>query len=229
MGVFLPQLFQQLRPGGFRHVQRIEQAKQVAHVADFQHPLCAQRRQRLRRQTHRLLHLSLAHSAQHLQTHLGDLFKGVAFGGGAVDVLVVVVPQRLARRGLRRLGDGQSHVRLERQQTAVEVGKGDDLLRRQKAAVLLIQTVLLEPSHVVLAAACRLVQAAQCKGGALLWLQMLQTELHFAPSFPFPCFFSLVSFPAPAQFRRLYTQKHPARHPPHHRMKGFCSYFTLSR
>ena len=189
MGVFLPQLFQQLRPGGFRYAQRIEQAEQVAHVADFQHPLCAQRRQRLRRQTHHLLHLGFAHSAQQLQPHLGDLFKGVAFSGGAVDVFVVVVPQCLARRGLRRLGDGQGHIRLERQQTAVQIGKGDDLLRRQKAAVLLIQAVLLEPPHVVLAAACRLVQAAQCKGGALLWLQMLQTELHFAPSFPFPCFF----------------------------------------
>ena len=191
MGIFLSQLFQQLRPGSFRHAQRIEQAEQVAHVADFQHPLCAQRRQRLRRQTHRLLHLGLAHSAQQFQTHLGDLFKGVALGRGAVDVLVVVVPQRLARRGLCRLGDGQGHIRLERQQTAIEVGKGDDLLRRQKAAVLLIQAVLLEPPHVVLAAACRLVQAAQRKGGALLWLQMLQTELHFAPSFPFlfPCFF----------------------------------------
>ena len=164
-------------------------------MADLQHPLCAQRRQRLRRQTHRLLHLGFAHSTQQFQTHLGDLFKGVAFGRGAVDVLVVVVSQRLARGGLRRLGDGQGHVRLERQQTAVQIGKGDDLLRRQKAAVLLIQAVLLEPSHVVLAAACRLVQAAQRKGGALLWLQMLQTELHFAPSFPFPCFFSLVSFP----------------------------------
>ena len=207
MGVFLPQLFQQLRPGGFRHAQRIEQAEQVAHVADFQHPLCAQRRQRLRRQTHRLLHLSLAHSAQHLQTHLGDLFKGVAFGRGAVDVLVVVVPQRLARRGLRRLGDGQGHIRLERQQTAIQIGKGDDLLRRQKAAVLLIQAVLLEPSHVVLAAACRLVQAAQRKRGALLWLQMLQTELHFAPSFPFPCFFSLVFFPCTGTIpASLYTK-----------------------
>ena len=33
-----------------------------------------------------------AHSAQQLQTHLGDLLKGVAFGRGTVDVFVVVVP-----------------------------------------------------------------------------------------------------------------------------------------
>ena len=189
-------------------------------MADFQHPLCAQRRQRLRRQTHRLLHLGFAHSAQQFQTHLGDLLKGVALGRGAVDVFVVVVPQRLARHGLRRLGDGQGHVRLERQQTAIEVGKGDDLLRRQKAAVLLIQAVLLEPPHVVLAAACRLVQAAQRKGGTLLWLQMLQTELHPAPSF-------------------LSLRRHNSGVSIHknirrgilraHRMKGFCPYFTLSR
>ena len=219
MGVFLPQLFQQLRPGGFRHAQRIEQAEQVAHVADFQHPLCAQRRQRLRRQTHRLLHLGFAHSAQQFQTHLGDLLKGVALGRGAVDVLVVVVPQRLARHGLRRFGDGQGHIRFECQQTTVQIGKGDDLLRRQKAAVLLIQAVLLEPSHVVLAAACRLVQAAQRKGGALLWLQMLQTEPHPAPSFP-----SLRRHNSGVSIHKNIRRGILRAHS----MKGFCPYFTLS-
>ena len=209
MGILLPQLFQQLCPGGVWHAQRIEQAEQIAHVADFQHPLGAQCIQRLCRQTHSLLHLGFAHFADDLKAHLADFLEGMALSRGTVDIFVVVVAQGLAGGGLGRLGNGQGHVRLEGQQTAVQVGEGDDLLRRQKAAVLLIQAVLLKAAHVVLAAACRLVQAAQRKGGALLWLQMLQTELHFASSFPFPCF-----FPCTGAFRCLYTQKHPARHPP---------------
>ena len=178
VGVFLPQLFQQLCAGGIRHAQRVEQAEQVAHMAHFQHPLGPQRIQRPRRQTHRLLHLCFAHRTQHLKAHLADLFKGVALGGRAVDILVIVVAQGLAGGGLRRLGNGEGHVRLEGQQTAIQIGKGDDLLGRQKAAVLLIQAVLLKPAHMILAAARRFVQGAQRKGGALLGLQVCKAEFH---------------------------------------------------
>ena len=41
VGVFLPQLFQQLCAGGIRHAQRVEQAEEIAHVADLQHPRLA--------------------------------------------------------------------------------------------------------------------------------------------------------------------------------------------
>ena len=83
---------------------------------------------------------------------------------------MVVVAQRLARGGLGRLGDGEGHVRLEGQQPPVQIGEGDDLLRRKKAAVLLIQPVLLEAAHVIFAAARRFVQRPQRKGGLLLRL-----------------------------------------------------------
>ena len=157
MSVFLAQLFQQLCPGGVWHAQRIEQAEQIAHVADFQHPFSTQRVQRLCRQTHGLLHLSFAHPADDLKAHLADFLEGMALSRGAVDVLVVVVAQGLAGGGLGRFGNGKGHVRLEGQQTAVQVGEGDDLLGRQKAAVLLIQAVLLKAAHMVLAAARRFV------------------------------------------------------------------------
>ena len=178
VSILYTQLFQQLCAGGIRHAQRVEQAEQVAHVAHFQHPIGPQRIQRPRRQTHRLLHLCFAHRTQHLKAHLADLFKGVALGGRAVDVLVIVVAQGLAGGGLRRLGNGEGHVRLEGQQTAIQIGKGDDLLGRQKAAVLLIQAVLLKPAHMILAAARRFVQGAQRKGGALLGLQVCNAEFH---------------------------------------------------
>jgi hypothetical protein len=64
------------------------------------------------------------------------------------------------------------------QQPPVQVRKGDDLLGRQKAAVGLIQAVLLKPAHMILAAARRFVQGAQRKGGALLGLQVCKAEFH---------------------------------------------------
>ena len=168
-------------------------------MAHFQHPFGAQLPQRLRRQTHSLLHFRFAHLAQHFQTHLGDFLEGVALGRGAVDIFMIIVPQGLAGGGLRRLGDGEGHIRLERQQAAVQIGKGDDLLRRKKTAVFLIQAVFLKPAHVVLAAARRLVQCPQGKGGALLGLQTFQTEFHVGS----PCFLHVL-FPHrlfPALFR----------------------------
>ena len=175
-------------------------------MAHFQHPIGPQRIQRPRRQTHRLLHLCFAHRTQHLKAHLADLFKGVALGGRAVDVLVIVVAQGLAGGGLRRLGNGEGHVRLEGQQTAIQISKGDDLLGRQKAAVLLIQAVLLKPAHMILAAARRFVQGAQRKGGALLGLQVCNAEFHLSS----PCFLH----PSPTfsgTFRLLYRPGHTAR------------------
>ena len=169
--VFGPQRRQQAGPGGFRHAQRIKQPKQVAQVAHFQHPGPAQLLQRLRRQTDGLLHCFFVHGPQQFQAHLGDFLEGVALRRGAVDVFVVVVFQRLAGGGLGRLGNGEGHIRLQRQQPPVQIGEGDDLLRREEAAVLLIQPVLLKPPHVVFAAPRRLVQRPQRKGRPLLGQQ----------------------------------------------------------
>ena len=168
--VFRFQLCQQGGAGSFRHVQRIQQTEQVAHVAHFQHPRLAQLLEGLCCQRHRLPHLSFAHIAQHLKAHLADLLEGMAFCRGAVDIFVIVVAQCLTRRGLRRLGNGEGHVRFQCQQPPVQIGEGDDLLRREEAAVLLIQPVLLEPAHVIFAAARRLVQRPQRERGLLLRL-----------------------------------------------------------
>ena len=216
--ILFPQLFQQAGAGILRHAQCVEQAEQIAHVADFQHPRGPQLGQALRCQPDRLLHLCFPHRAQHLKAHLGDLLEGVALCRGAVDVFVVVVAQRLAGGGLRRFGNGEGHVRLESQQTAVQVGEGDDLFRRKKAAVGLIQAVLLKPAHVVLAAPCGLVQRPQCKGGTLLGLQRRKIKFHVGS----PLFF--LHHPAPVlpaggcgAFRTQWA--HPG---------VFCLYFTLS-
>ena len=147
-------------------------------MAHFQHPRSPQLPQRLRRQPDGLLDLCFAHGSQHLKAHLGDLLEGVALCRGAVDVLVVVIFQRLTGCGLGRLGDGKGHVRLERQQPPVQVREGDDLFRRQKAAVFLIQPILLEAAHVVFAAPRRLVQRPQPEGSPLLRLQIRQIKFH---------------------------------------------------
>ena len=139
-------------------------------MAHFQHPRSAQLLEGLCCQRYRLPHLSFAHIAQHLEAHLADLLEGVALRRGAVDIFVIVVAQCLARRGLRRLGNGEGHVRFQCQQPPVQIGEGDDLLRREEAAVLLIQPVLLEPAHVIFAAARRLIQRPQRERGLFLRL-----------------------------------------------------------
>ena len=139
-------------------------------MAHLQHPRLAQLLEGLCRQRHRLPHLSFAHIAQHLKAHLADLLEGVAFCRGAVDIFVIIVAQCLVRRGLRRLGNGESHVRFQCQQPPVQIGEGDDLLRREEAAVLLIQPVLFKPAHVIFVAACRLIQRPQRERGLFLRL-----------------------------------------------------------
>ena len=121
--------------------------------------------------------------------------EGVAFCRGAVDIFVIVVAQCLARRGLRRLGNGEGHVRFQCQQPPVQIGEGDDLLRREEAAVLLIQPVLLEPAHVIFAAARRLIQCPQRKGGPLLRLQIRQIKSHAGFPFRFPALCAAPSAP----------------------------------
>ena len=180
MGVLLAQQVQQGGAGRFGHCQRIQQTEQIPHVAQLQHPGRAQLFQRSCRQPDCLLHLRFAHGSQHLQ---------------AVDVLVVVVFQRLAGGGLGCLGNGEGHVRLERQQPSVQVGEGDDLFRRQKAPVLLIQTVFLKAAHVVFAAARRLIQCPQRKGGPLLRLQIRQIKSHAGFPFLFPALCAAPSAP----------------------------------
>ena len=139
-------------------------------MADLQHPRAAQQPQRLRRQTNGLPHLRLADAAQHLQPHLGDLLKGMALCRRAVDIFVVIVPERLPLGGLRRLCDGEGHIRLESQQPPIQIGEGDDLLRRQKTPIFLIEAVFLKPTHVVLAAPRILVQCPQRERCPLLGL-----------------------------------------------------------
>ena len=196
-------------------------------MAHFQHPFGAQLTQRLHHQPDGLLHFGFAHPAQHFQAHLGNLLEGVALGGGTIDVFVVVVTQGLAGGGMGRLGDGQGHVRLEGQQAAIQVGEGDDLLRRQETAILLVQAVLFKAAHVVFAAACRLVQCPQCKGGALLGLQGRKLEFHVGS----PCWFSYTSGILPVQARTP-TPVPPVRAerpaPCLLFFEEICCYFTLS-
>lgn len=117
---------------------------------------------------------------------------------GAVDVLMVVIPQGLAGGGLGRLGDRQGHVRLERQQTAIQVTrKVMTCSEDKKPGFSLIKPVLLKAAHVIFAAARRLIQRPQRKGGPLLGLQTVQTEFHLdllVPSLRISHFFCLFYF-----------------------------------
>ena len=106
----------------------------------------------------------------------------MALRRGAVDVLTVIEPFGLPRRRLGALGNREGDVRLQSQQAAVQIGKGDDLPRGQKCLVLLVQGVFFKLAHMVLAAARRFVQGTQSKGGPLLGLQEGKFKFHGSSS-----------------------------------------------
>ena len=178
MDVLVPDAGEQPGPHRLVGAHRVKEAGDKAHVADLQHEVPLRQGQTPQGQGHHLGRGSGVHGADALQAHLADLPEGVALLAGAVDVLLVVIAAAAAGRHLGVLGDGEGHVRLQRQQAAVQVRKGDDLLTGQKAAVLLIQAVLLEPAHVVFAEALLLIQQPQLQRHPLLGPQDVQIQFH---------------------------------------------------
>ena len=180
VGVLAVQQFQQAAAGRGWYFQRVQQAGDEPHVADFQHRGHFQRGQAFQRQPHHLRLGGGVHRPHTFQPHLVDGLEGVALPAGAADFLVVVKAPALAGGGLGRLGDGQRHVRLDGPQLAVQVGKGDDLGIRQKALVLLVQGVFLKAGAAVLAVTRLLIQRAQAQHGLLGGGKILQLDLHLS-------------------------------------------------
>ena len=164
VGVLGAQEIEQLRACLGGDMQRVQQAGQVAHVADFQHGGHIQRGQALQGQPHHGGLLVGVHRAHALQSHLVDGLEGVALAAGAADLLIIIKALALPCRGLGRLGDGQRYVGLDGPQLAVQVGEGDDLCVRQKALILLIQGVFLKAGRAVFAVAGLLIQGTQAEG-----------------------------------------------------------------
>ena len=172
---------QQPRPRRGGHIQRVQQAGQVAHVAQLQHRAALQRRQAARGQPHDLGLLGRADSAQRFQAHLAELFKRVARAAGAADLFDVIILLALPGRGLGVFGNGQRHVGADGPQPAVQVGEGDDLCGGQKVLVLLVQRILLKPRAAEPAVARLLVQSAQPQRTALCGRADVPVKLHNIP------------------------------------------------
>ena len=158
VAVLVPDAGEEPGPHRLPGAHGVQEAGDEAHVADLQHRVPLRQGQAPQGQGHHLGGGRPVHGADALQAHLPDLPEGAALPAGAVDVLRVV--EAAARPRLHRgvLGDGEGHVRLQGQQPPVQVREGDDLLTGQEAAVLLVEAVLLEPAHVVVAEARPLVQ-----------------------------------------------------------------------
>ena len=107
----------------------------------------------------------------------------MAFLTGTVDVFRIVKASAVFRLNPGVFGNRKGNVRLQRQQTAVQVGKGDDLLAGQKPPVLLVETVFLKPAHAVLPESRPFVQQPQLQGNPLLRPQDIQIQFHGKSSF----------------------------------------------
>ena len=179
MGVPVPDTGQELGPDGLRSSHSVKKAGDKAHMAQPQHKVPARQRQALNRQRHRLGRDGAVHRADALQAHLADLPEGVALLAGAVDILGVVVAPAAALLHLGVLGDGEGHVGLQRQQPPVQVREGNDLVTGKKPAVLLVQSVLLKPAHVVLPEARAFKQQPRLEGDPFLGAEHIQIQFHW--------------------------------------------------
>ena len=182
VGVLGAQEIEQLRTCLGGDMQRVQQAGQVAHVADFQHGGHIQRGQALQGQPHHGGLLVDVHRAHALQSHLVDGLEGVALAAGAADLLIIIKALALPCRGLGRLGDGQRYVGLDGPQLAVQVGEGDDLCVGQKALILLIQGVFLKAGRAVFAVAGLLIQGTQAEGRLFGGGKAVEFDLHNIPT-----------------------------------------------
>lgn len=178
MDVFVPDAGEEPGPHSLLGAHRVKEAGDEAHVADLQHEVPPGQGQAPQGQGHHLGRSGIIHGTDALQAHLTDLPEGMALLAGAVDVFLIVVPAAAAGPHLGILGDGEGHVRLQRQQPPVQVRKGDDLLAGKKTAVLLIETVFLEPTHVVFAEALLFIQQPQLQRCPLLGPQDVQIQFH---------------------------------------------------
>ena len=183
MKIPVPDTAEQPGPGGLRRAHGVQQSRHKAHMAGLQHEVPARQSQALSRQGHRLGGNGVVHPAHTLQPHLADLLKGMALLAGAIDVLRVVKPPAAPLLKLGVLGDGERHIRLQRQQPPIQISKGNNLFRGQKPAVLLVEAVFLEAAHAVLPEARLLIQQPEPEGQPLLGTQDIQIQFHGVP----PC------------------------------------------
>ena len=137
-------------------------------MRQIQHIVLTDKRQTLQRQQCHLAGLCAADISHAFQTGLHDLLIGVGSLRDPVDIFVVVQTLDAALFLFEILEDREGDVRLERQQSAVGVRKGDDTLRRQEILVLRVKIVLLELSHLILFISMRAVQLTQCENRQLV-------------------------------------------------------------
>ena len=150
MLIFLPDAGQKPGTGGLRRAYGIQKTGHKSHVARLQGEGPPGQGQALQGQRNRLGRDAVIHRADTLQTDLADFLEGVAFLAGAVYIFRVIVATAALRLHLGVFGDGEGDIRLEGQQAAVQICKGDDLLTRQETAVFLVEAVLLKAAHMVL-------------------------------------------------------------------------------
>ena len=183
MGVFPADQLQQSRAALLTHIQSVQQAGEKAHVGQLQLEIPPAQAQSVQRQPQQVPHILRRHLSHAFQAHLVDLHEGVALPAGTVDLFIIVNLFAGTGGGLQVFGDGQGHVRFQRQQAAVQIGEGQHLFRRKKAAVALVQAIFLKAAHVVFAVSRPLGQGTKLKGGALGPLENAQIKIHRGSSF----------------------------------------------
>ena len=127
MGRFIPNTGDQLLAALLRRTYGIQKARNKAHMAHLQQVRPPSPLQTLDGQANHFSRGSVIHRTHALQAHLADFLKGMAFQAGPVHSFTVVILGTLLCADLPVFGNGQRHIRLQRQQPSVQIRKGDDL------------------------------------------------------------------------------------------------------
>ena len=101
---------------------------------------------------------------------------------GTVHIFQIVEPAAAPLLHLGVLCDGERHVRLEGHEAPVQIREGEDLLVREKAAVLLVEPIFFKAAHVIVAETGALIQLPQLQGQPLLRPQKIQIQFQGSPS-----------------------------------------------
>ena len=123
--------------------------KYIIHIGYLQKVILIDLIQGSCRQSDHLQDTVAIYVSQVFQAHLIDFFKAVALFVFPIDVLNIIKLLSSLFRCAGIVDNAQGHVRLHGQQTAVQIGEGQDFIARQEVPVVDVQRIFLKFSHLV--------------------------------------------------------------------------------
>ena len=155
----------------FCHLKAFQQFNDKSHVGKFQDIVPADGVQAFRRQRNHLHNTVWLHSADTLQPHLADFFKGMAFPALPVNIFQIIQLFITFGSGVGIFDDTQGHVGLEGKEPSVQIRKRDHLVASEKVFVFRVQAVFFKFTHFIFFIAVLLIETSELQTCFFIGLQ----------------------------------------------------------